>query len=104
MLIIYWIAAYALQMDYVYMLGHAAKPDDPPVSPAVVIYHTETYCPEGVQHRSRYRRKECPKVLHCTSLFVPLAAFRGEFQISTKKPPTDMKFRFSIFLSLRSSV
>ncbi|KIM26919.1 hypothetical protein M408DRAFT_330291 [Serendipita vermifera MAFF 305830] len=30
MLIIYWLAAYALQIDYVYMLGHPPKPEDPP--------------------------------------------------------------------------
>jgi hypothetical protein len=89
MLIIYWIAAYALQIDYVYMLGHEAKPDDPPVSSTAVIYDTKTYCPEGVQHRSCHCRKECPEVLHCTSLFVPLAAVRSEFQNKHRKPPTD---------------
>ncbi|KAG8803807.1 hypothetical protein FRC17_006110 [Serendipita sp. 399] len=29
MLIIFWIGAYALQVDFVYMLGHAATEDDP---------------------------------------------------------------------------
>jgi len=29
MILIYWIAAYALQMDYVYMLGHVPTAEDP---------------------------------------------------------------------------
>lgn len=32
MVLIYWIAAYALQIDYVYMLGHVPTNEDPVVS------------------------------------------------------------------------
>jgi hypothetical protein len=57
MVLIFWIAAYALQMDYVYMLGHVPTTEDPVVSSTSVDMPLLT-CDPGVRYSPSHCKPE----------------------------------------------
>ena len=61
MLIIFWIAAYALQLDYIFMLGHQATEEDPEVG-ANESFYACTHPEIGLRQCPWYRQCKLAQV------------------------------------------
>jgi hypothetical protein len=80
MVLIYWIAAYALQMDYVYMLGHVPTTEDPVVSRISTSVDGSILTSDpGIRCSPSHCKPEHWQIHRGTRSFIPLAIIPSKF-------------------------